>query len=431
MPREKNPATALAEKMVQALEARRHLENAAPMTLGQLAVLADPSAPTEQIEKAAARRTFTDRVIVVQKKNLDAPVALPDEIESFARSPVLLEFVLETLCTPTSPTCPISRLKTKVPPRLKKPFEEAVKRHIGANSLPSSVGTIQVRKTAHLYLLRMPPPPPPAVALAQKLIRVLEAQRRLGESSYPLSLERLIQLTDEAAPEAVVKKAIAVGTFRSHVLLAMPRKRDAPVALAGDVETLAGSRLLLEYVLSIARTPATHAFSVNDFKRKMNAILWPAFQEVVNRQIVEESLPPTVGWIVIRGKKYLFLLKDLHASERDKRAAAPRAPAERPSEPVAPASTRSPADFAQRFDDAFARLDRAKGCHNFVHLLDLRKALLLDRGDFDAGLTDLRAAGRYVLSAAEGRHELTPEERAAGIHEDGALLLYVSRRDAL
>jgi hypothetical protein len=40
----------------------------------------------------------------------------------------------------------------------------------------------------------------------------------------------------------------------------------------------------------------------------------------------------------------------------------------------------------------------------------------------------LRRAGRYTLSTAEGRHGLSPEEREAGIHEDGATLLYVSRK---
>jgi hypothetical protein len=54
----------------------------------------------------------------------------------------------------------------------------------------------------------------------------------------------------------------------------------------------------------------------------------------------------------------------------------------------------------------------------------------VDRAAFDTGLHQLRVAGRYSLSAAEGRHGLSPEEREAGITEDGTLLLYVSRRTA-
>ncbi|HTU22540.1 MAG TPA: hypothetical protein VMG10_31165 [Gemmataceae bacterium] len=53
----------------------------------------------------------------------------------------------------------------------------------------------------------------------------------------------------------------------------------------------------------------------------------------------------------------------------------------------------------------------------------------VERAAFDAGLQDLRRARRYTLSAAEGRHGLRAEEQDAGIHEDGSLLLFVSRRE--
>ena len=49
------------------------------------------------------------------------------------------------------------------------------------------------------------------------------------------------------------------------------------------------------------------------------------------------------------------------------------------------------------------------------------------RDQFDRELQDLRRAGRYTLSAAEGRGGITPEEREAGIREEGSLLLFVSR----
>jgi hypothetical protein len=86
-------------------------------------------------------------------------------------------------------------------------------------------------------------------------------------------------------------------------------------------------------------------------------------------------------------------------------------------------------NFNQRFDAAFTRLDRDQGGHNFVSLIAIRKALAdVSRDTFDAGLQALRLAGRFTLSAAEGRHGLTVEERNAGIVEDGTLLLYVSKR---
>jgi hypothetical protein len=96
------------------------------------------------------------------------------------------------------------------------------------------------------------------------------------------------------------------------------------------------------------------------------------------------------------------------------------APAAAPATPAA--------GFESAFDEAFARLDRQGGSYNFVSLVELRRALAVDRATFDSQLRRLREAGRYTLSAAEGRHGITEEQRGAGISEDGTLLLFASRR---
>jgi hypothetical protein len=93
-----------------------------------------------------------------------------------------------------------------------------------------------------------------------------------------------------------------------------------------------------------------------------------------------------------------------------------------------PEGTSPRPDFARDFAAAFDRLDAATGGHNHVSLVDLRRALPVERAAFDAGLAALRRAGRYTVAAAEGRHAIKPEERTAGIVEDGTLLLFVARR---
>src|SRR5262249_45466789 len=61
-------------------------------------------------------------------------------------------------------------------------------------------------------------------------------------------------------------------------------------------------------------------------------------------------------------------------------------------------------DFGERFAVVFQRLDQDAGRHNFVSLVPLRQALAdVSRDPFDRGLQSLRHAGRYTLSAAEGR----------------------------
>ena len=190
----KNPAAELAEKLLAVLEAQRALgKEAYPLTLQRLAELADPLAAPEVIDKAVATKLFKDHAIVAQKKNRAAPVALKDDGEQLAASPVLLEFALDQLCSPASPTCPLSKLKSKVDTKLKKPLEEAAARQIREHTLPPAVGYRLEKNKPVLFLHRIPPAPlpqppkKPEVVLAENLLQVLEAQRQLGGDAYPLS----------------------------------------------------------------------------------------------------------------------------------------------------------------------------------------------------------------------------------------------------
>ena len=261
--------------------------------------------------------------------------------------------------------------------------------------------------------------------LADKLVSVLQAQRSLGPDAYPLPVKRLVELTDPSVPQAVVKKALNKRSFLQRAIAAHGKSPDAPIVLADDLDRLAASPLLLEFVLRQARTAGTQAFTVSKLKAKAATKIQKPFQEAVNRQIADGTLPPTVAWISIAGRKQLFLLTDLHAGKpAETRAPAQPAPVVPVTAEVAPAA---PLDFRKRFDEAFSQLDREGGGHNFVSLIALRRALPLPRADFDRELRELRRSGGYALSAAEGRDGISAEEREAGITEEGSLLLYVSR----
>ena len=273
-----------------------------------------------------------------------------------------------------------------------------------------------------------------AAELAEQLIRHLEAQSRLGPPSYPLTVGHLLQLANRDAAPSQVNKAIGKRSFQKRVVIARGKSREAPIALASDLEALAGSRLLLEFMLKTLHTPTNQAFSAAQLKAKTSRKLQQAFQTAVVRQIEDESLPPSVGWITINRTKKLFLLADLHLGRQESDATTLQ-PSGLPSIRLQGPSAgdrlplTEPANlFAEVFGRAFEELDRRGGAHNFVSLVDLRAQLPMARAAFDAELQKLRLAGRYGLSSAEGRHGLTPEERAAAIMEDGALLLYVSRK---
>jgi hypothetical protein len=262
----------------------------------------------------------------------------------------------------------------------------------------------------------------PATELAEKLLATLAAQRQIGKDAYPLTLKRLVQLTDSQAPPALVAKAVGKKLFKERVKVAHNKSPDAPIALAEDAAQLAASAALLEFLLRGTRKDGQHALAAERLLPKKSP-LRIGFLKAVKERIDAGTLPPTIGWMWIGKKQALFFMEDVHSAA----SAFGTAPAAAPPKPVSVSAT-TPGDFARLFDDTFAQIDRHNGAHNFVNLVDLRRRLGLPRAIFDGELRKMRLAGRYTLSAAEGRHGLTPEEQHAGIMEEGTLLLYVSRR---
>jgi hypothetical protein len=257
--------------------------------------------------------------------------------------------------------------------------------------------------------------------LAEKLVQALRQRKQQGSGFYPVPLKELAELADPRADARTVLQAVHPQR-RDFSRFAVAARKDlrAPAALVEDLALLAASPLLLDFLLELVRSPSNQAWSVAKLKAKVTGKLQKPFQEAVNRRIEENSLAPTVGWLWINRSRSLFLMKDVH---RGAGGELPRVEGQAPAIP-APAAP----EFGPAFAAAFDRLDRQAGGHNFVSLVDLRRELPADRGKFDAELRRLRLAGRYTLSAAEGRHGLSPAEQDAGIPEDGALLLYVSRK---
>jgi hypothetical protein len=273
--------------------------------------------------------------------------------------------------------------------------------------------------------------------LAEKMVQTLRQRKERGESDIPLALEQLGKLADPTAMAPTILRAAAPSrkAFKVHAIAAR-QALDAPVVLHEDVPHLVASPVLLHFALGCARTPANHAVSVAEMKRKLTSKLQSAFQEAVQRRIVEDALPPGIGWLLIKNSKKLFFLTDLHPGRTHTENAAKLRPEPQSGDTSAQARiaecsapvTLPPPGIESDFDTVFARLDRQAGGHNFVSLVDLRRELPLGRTAFDTELRQMRLAGRYTLSAAEGRHGLSTTELEAGIVEDGTLLLYISRK---
>ena len=256
----------------------------------------------------------------------------------------------------------------------------------------------------------------------EKIRRVLAAQRRLGGKAYPVSLKRLLELAELPT---------ALNTFKEDPVLisalgtrakTFSKQPDNPVALREDLEMFAASPMLLDFALRLARTKSIQCHTVASLGGKLSSNIKKPFQQAVNVQMEQNRLPSHIGWIKDRTPK-LFLVEDLHiAGGLPGIASAAVATVPQP-----PASV-DPSEFPARFAAAFEKFDKAGGSHNFVSLVDLRRELAeFSREVFDAELRKLRIARRFTLSAAEGRHGISEEMRAAGILEGDALLLYVMK----
>lgn len=417
MGKTKSPTIALSERFLELLRAQRELgPDCYPLTLRELAALADVQADAETVHKAFQCKPFKAEAIVAIKGNPRSPAALAADAGLLADSPQVLELLLAQTCTEAAPAVGLAALQKHLDTRLKKPFKEACERRIREDALPAALGFTFEKKKPLLFLNSMPPREPDVV-LAEGLVRVLEAQRDEGSDAYPLLLTKLLALTAPTAPAALARKALDREPFKNRVLLSVPQARtlkDCPVALHADRELLAGSEILLRFLVELFLKPQARTAAVEDLAKKASPELRPLVRETLDRKAEQDTLPPEFGWMWINNKRHLFLLKDVHQGSRPA-AAAPAAAA--------------PIDFSAAFEAAFRQLDRAHGNHNFVSLVELRHAMPVDRVEFDAGLKALRVAGRYGLSPSDGRHgPTTSEQREAALEEDGTVLLFVSRK---
>ena len=430
LPPEK-PEDVLAETLVRVLEAQRQLgRDSYPLSLKRLVELADPQAARDLVVKAIGKKPFKDRVVVANKTNAETPLAFIEDLVQLAASPMLLEFALGKACSSASPTCPPSKLSGQVDTKLKKPLQDAVARQIREKTLPTTVGHLLLQDKSFLFLQSNPPQPPADQKLAESLLGVLEAQRQLGPSAYPPLLSRLIELTDPAAKAALVKKALAHPALQGKITLLGLVDAKKPVVFVGEQAQLLSSGWLLEFLLGAKRQPNENAFMVETLLPKKSPLLAPLL-ETVNRQIDANTLPSSIGWMWIGGKKQLFLLVDVHHSGP---AATPVAPPVSPTPTPMPSSPprEAPADFARAFDEAFDQLNQRNGGHNFVSLVELRQALPLARRPIRRRAA--QAARRRPLHAQRRRGPTRPQPRGSGSRHHGgwialALCFPESRHD--
>src|SRR2546421_322317 len=116
--------------------------------------------------------------------------------------------------------------------------------------------------------------------LAEKLVQALRDQKHRG-AAYPLPLKNLADLVDPRADARIILGAVRQRKAFGQHALAARADLQAPVALLSDLPLLAGSSILLEYVLAANRTASNQAATVAKLKIKLTAKLQRLFQEVM------------------------------------------------------------------------------------------------------------------------------------------------------
>lgn len=399
-PPPRHPAEELGEQLLRALEARRAGDY--PAALAGLI----PDTKSALLKQALGRGPLKNGVVLGAPGRPDAPAVLIADRDTLAESPALLTYLLRTATTARRPLASAAKLAELASEALRPRLTASLARRLDTGDLPPGVGMLPGKDGAQWFLTELLPAP---AALAWRLLRALEARRAGG--AYPVTLHELAREMAATADDAV--HALGEKSLKTQFLAALPGSPRTPVALSEDAALLARWPPLIEAALAAARSPDNQALAPAELKKPVATPLRARFAEALQQRLSEGSLPTGVGVLRVKRKPLLFLLADLHAAP-----------------PPAPVPTAPPEaiDFATRFDEVFARLDRARGDHNLVSLVELRREVGLDRALFDAGLRELRRQGRYGLGAAEGRHGISPEERQAGIIEDGSLLLFVSRK---
>ncbi len=422
-PPKKSPAVLLAEQLLKELTARYERGD----MVVPLADLAGPDVKPALLKNAVTTEPFRGEAVVVPVGKTLALVSLASRREALLGGDRVLVALLEAKTTPKNPSITLASLAEALPEDQRAAFLSGQGRKIEAGAPPAGV---LVRMEAGQQVLCLKANLPEKLLLLEKVLDGLARRRESGD--YPVSLEALFHAEAPESDTAAVLKLATDKTFKAKVTQALAGNLPSPVVLAGDEERLVSSPALIEFALAVQRTADNQAVPVADLGKKLAANVKSGFVAALERRLHEGTLPQSVGCLLIRKKPHLFLLAELAnkvvlppaALSVPQGADAPRSPQQGADAPRSPA-----VDFAPAFAEAFDKLDRERGAHGLVSLVWLRQEIPVRRAEFDEGLNALRRAGLYTLTAAESRAGITPEEREAGIVEQGSLLLYVSRRE--
>lgn len=432
-----------ADRIVQFIQSRRHDDQFA---LAPRQIADATGVSVDSVTAILKTKPCKDRLVVVaDARKSPALVALADDAARLAGSDQLLQHLVAALCGADKPIIEESKLVAAVSKPLKDELKKSLKNRRDEGRWPEGVAAVTpAGKKPSLHATAYPLPLSEEVVAAIDLVKVLRAQRESGGDPFA-RLGRLFAIARPLGDSKLLKPVIARPEFQEQITtIAAPKTpQEHLVVLRGDEGRALESAGLTLLLIEAARKDENHLIEIETAAKPLQAAFRSAWLESIRRQIAARSLPAGIGFLRAVKKSspgVLFLMKDVVAGQTPGAPSVLRpAPSmSAPAPPTSAAATHAPtqssppaangSSFAERFDAAFRRIEARASMPNWVSLVDLRREMPGNREEFDRELYTLRRNGLYTLSAAEGRNGVTMEEREAGIVEDGALQLFVSRR---
>src|SRR4051794_13438555 len=123
-------------RLVEALRARRESGAGYPTTVRRLREQAEPEGSDEDALKALAAKPAAEQVVLAARKDPEAPVALAEDAELLAASPLLAEYALGKVCSAEKPLHPVAKVAGKVDRGLQGAFAAALEGQAAGNNPP-------------------------------------------------------------------------------------------------------------------------------------------------------------------------------------------------------------------------------------------------------------------------------------------------------
>ncbi|MCA9036407.1 MAG: hypothetical protein KDA91_14830 [Planctomycetaceae bacterium] len=409
----------LSEKLVAALrDLKANEPHSYPTTFSELCARGSgvDSASEGLVRQAINSEPFCSAVRSIRNDGTTEWFAFSDDAYRVVTQDSFLEKMIHAVCTPEDPETKLSILKKQLPKDLQNVFADHWLSVAGRNE--SRVFFEIVKATKKDLTFRDVRFPKPEAVLSEKLVAALRDLKANEPASYPTTFSRLCARVGPEAGILMAGRAASLAPYSAEVITAFPAAVDSPIGLAEDLQQIAESSLLLPLLLPKHIKPEHQAVPVATLAKTkgLHVAVQPFIEAAIERMIEDKSLPPALGALRISRKWNLFFQKDVR-SRVDRSSMPDKAEAVRNS-------------FSADFDEAFNTANRTSSIPGCVSLADLRR--LLDdrypRAVFDEELLRLRKAGRYSLSAVEGRFPLTEVERAACLIIDNRPHLLVLRK---